>query len=135
MAPIENPGREPILTRIKEALKTPAKIHASPEPVNSSRPPIFAPIPDALERFRASRGQQYGIDRDGGRARPALRSNPCWLLCPRARYSHRTRGSCASCRIPCGIAQLCAGHATAVRMRIRRRRLLWRKCWWRRRGR
>ena len=51
MAPIENPGRERILTRIKEALKTPAKIHASPEPVNSSRP-IFAPIPDALERFR-----------------------------------------------------------------------------------
>ncbi|MGA7188669.1 MAG: lactate utilization protein [Candidatus Acidiferrales bacterium] len=33
------------------ALKTPAKIHTAPEPASTSLP-IFAPIPDALERFR-----------------------------------------------------------------------------------
>jgi L-lactate dehydrogenase complex protein LldG len=52
MAQIENPGRERILGRIKMALKKPAKIHTAPEPVNASRP-IFAPIPDVLERFRS----------------------------------------------------------------------------------
>jgi L-lactate dehydrogenase complex protein LldG len=51
MAQIENPGRERILRRIKMALKSPATNHAAPEPVGMSRP-IFAPIPDALERFR-----------------------------------------------------------------------------------
>jgi L-lactate dehydrogenase complex protein LldG len=50
MALIENPGRERILGRIKMALKTPAKHHAASEPANGSRP-IFALIPDALERF------------------------------------------------------------------------------------
>jgi hypothetical protein len=52
MAQIENSGRERILGRIKMALKTPAKIDAAPEPASTSRP-IFAPIPDALERFRS----------------------------------------------------------------------------------
>ncbi|MFZ3332700.1 MAG: LUD domain-containing protein [Candidatus Acidiferrales bacterium] len=51
MALIENPGRERILGRIREALKRPAKIHAVPKPESVSRP-IFAPIPDALERFQ-----------------------------------------------------------------------------------
>ncbi len=51
MAQIENPGRERILGRIKQALKTPATMHTSPEPIGVTRP-IFAPIPDALERFR-----------------------------------------------------------------------------------
>ncbi len=51
MAQIENPGRERIFGRIKMALKTPAINHAAPEPAGTSRP-IFAPIPDALERFR-----------------------------------------------------------------------------------
>jgi L-lactate dehydrogenase complex protein LldG len=50
MAQIENPGRARILGRIKQALKTPATMHASPEPIVASRP-IFAPIPDALDRF------------------------------------------------------------------------------------
>jgi L-lactate dehydrogenase complex protein LldG len=51
MGQIENPGRERILGRIKMALKAPAKSHAAPVPASTSRP-IFAPIPDALERFR-----------------------------------------------------------------------------------
>jgi L-lactate dehydrogenase complex protein LldG len=51
MEQIENPGRARILERIKTALKTPATIRAVPEPASTSRP-IFAPIPDALERFR-----------------------------------------------------------------------------------
>jgi L-lactate dehydrogenase complex protein LldG len=51
MAPIENPGRERILGRIRQALKKPAKIHAAPEPANAARA-IFAPIPDVLARFR-----------------------------------------------------------------------------------
>ncbi|MFY9802453.1 MAG: LUD domain-containing protein [Candidatus Acidiferrales bacterium] len=53
MAPTENPGRERILGRIKEALKTPAplRVHAETD-VTRSLQPIFAPISDALERFR-----------------------------------------------------------------------------------
>lgn len=52
MAQIENPWRERILGRIREALKKPARIHAAPEPANAARA-IFAPIPDALVRFRS----------------------------------------------------------------------------------
>lgn len=48
---IENPGRDRILGRITQALKTPAKIRPSPEPIAVTRP-IFPPIPDKLERFR-----------------------------------------------------------------------------------
>ncbi|MGA7916311.1 MAG: LUD domain-containing protein, partial [Candidatus Acidiferrales bacterium] len=53
MAQTENPGRERILGRIKEALKTPVppRLHAETEDTRSLQP-IFAPIPDALERFR-----------------------------------------------------------------------------------
>jgi L-lactate dehydrogenase complex protein LldG len=51
MAHIENLGRERILGRIQMALKTPAKIHTTPELASTPRL-IFAPIPDALDRLR-----------------------------------------------------------------------------------
>jgi L-lactate dehydrogenase complex protein LldG len=55
MAQIENPGRERILARIKSAVKTPAPAHAILD--NTSAPqPVFAPIPDPLERFRSECG-------------------------------------------------------------------------------
>lgn len=44
----ENPGRERILARIRGALREPAPKHAPP----ASQGPIFAPIPDPLERFQ-----------------------------------------------------------------------------------
>ncbi|MGA8024168.1 MAG: LUD domain-containing protein [Candidatus Acidiferrales bacterium] len=50
MAPIENPGRERILGRIREALTKPAKIHGAPKPMSAAGV-VFAAIPDALERF------------------------------------------------------------------------------------
>jgi hypothetical protein len=51
MAQIENPTRERILARIRNALKTPAPIHWTNEATHGMQP-IFAPIPDALERFQ-----------------------------------------------------------------------------------
>lgn len=74
MAQTENPGRERILGRIKQALKTPAKIHASPEPMGVTRP-IFAPIPDKLERFRrecASNTTELIVTEDAGATSAAL---------------------------------------------------------------
>ena len=76
MAQIENPGRERILGRIREALKKPAKIHAAPEPENAARA-IFAPIPDALERFRsecAGNGTQLIVTEDSRATSAALAS-------------------------------------------------------------
>ena len=46
--PTENPGRERILGRIRAALATPAARHATAQ----TQAPIFAPIPDLLERFQ-----------------------------------------------------------------------------------
>ncbi len=51
MAQIENPGRERILARIKTALKTSAPVHSTND-VTRGLQPIFAPIPDVLERFQ-----------------------------------------------------------------------------------
>ena len=51
MAQIENPGRERILVRIRTGLKTPAPVHWTNE-ITSGLQPIFAPIPDVLERFQ-----------------------------------------------------------------------------------
>jgi L-lactate dehydrogenase complex protein LldG len=51
MAQIENPARERILARIRNALKTPAPIHRTNEATRGLQP-IFAPIPDVLERFQ-----------------------------------------------------------------------------------
>jgi L-lactate utilization protein LutC len=44
----DNPGRDRILSRIQTALKTPAPRHSEGE----GRKPIFAPIPDPLDRFQ-----------------------------------------------------------------------------------
>lgn len=51
MAQIENPTRERILARIRNALKTPAPRHWTNQATHGMQP-IFAPIPDALERFQ-----------------------------------------------------------------------------------
>lgn len=49
MAAGENPSRERVLERIRSALKTPAPRHASAP----SERPVFAAIPDTLERFQS----------------------------------------------------------------------------------
>jgi L-lactate dehydrogenase complex protein LldG len=51
MAQIENLGRERILTRIRNALKTLTLVHWTNEATRGMQP-VFAPIPDALERFQ-----------------------------------------------------------------------------------
>lgn len=48
MAVVENPGRERVLARIRSALKKPAPRHVCPP----SAGPVFAAIPDTLERFQ-----------------------------------------------------------------------------------
>jgi L-lactate dehydrogenase complex protein LldG len=53
MPAAENSGRAAILTRIRTALRTPAKIHDSPGHVHAGPGDIFPPIGDALERFRS----------------------------------------------------------------------------------
>lgn len=76
MAQNENQGRERILGRIKMALKTPAKIHAAPHVASAPRI-IFAPIPDALERFRsecAGNGTELIVTEDAGATSAALAS-------------------------------------------------------------
>jgi L-lactate dehydrogenase complex protein LldG len=53
MAAVENSGRAAILTRIRTALKTPAKTHdAHGNGAAAARVDIFAPVGDPLERFR-----------------------------------------------------------------------------------
>ncbi|HVB55076.1 MAG TPA: LUD domain-containing protein [Candidatus Acidoferrales bacterium] len=51
MAQAENPGRERILARIREALREPAPRHAS-----GAARPIFAPVPEPLDRFQRECG-------------------------------------------------------------------------------
>ena len=53
MPQTENPSREKILTRIRTALKTPAKVHDSPGHIHAGDGHIFPPIGDPLERFAA----------------------------------------------------------------------------------
>jgi L-lactate dehydrogenase complex protein LldG len=48
MAVTENPSRERILSRIQNALRVPAHKYSAP----SGTQPIFAPIPDLLDRFQ-----------------------------------------------------------------------------------
>jgi L-lactate dehydrogenase complex protein LldG len=52
MPAAENPGRAAILTRIRTALKTPAKSHNAPGDVGAGSVDIFPPVGDPLERFR-----------------------------------------------------------------------------------
>jgi L-lactate dehydrogenase complex protein LldG len=49
---VENSGRKAILTRIRAALKTPARTADSPGHVHAGPGDIFPPIGDPLERFR-----------------------------------------------------------------------------------
>lgn len=51
MAQIENPARERILARIRNALKTPAPVHRTSQTTRGLQP-IFAPVPGVLERFQ-----------------------------------------------------------------------------------
>jgi L-lactate dehydrogenase complex protein LldG len=48
MQPTENPGRERILARMRQALTVPSAKHSA----SGERKPIFAPIPDPLDRFQ-----------------------------------------------------------------------------------
>ena len=54
MAQTENPGRERILARIRDGAENAGAIHGHAEADVTAVQPIFAPIPDALERFRRS---------------------------------------------------------------------------------
>jgi L-lactate dehydrogenase complex protein LldG len=49
----DNPARAAILSRIRTALATPAKLHDSPGHVHAGPAEVWAPIPDPLERFAA----------------------------------------------------------------------------------
>ncbi len=76
MAQIENPGRERILARIRTALKAPALFHWTSEATRSLQP-IFAPISDALERFRrecAGNHTELIVTPDSGASKQALES-------------------------------------------------------------
>jgi L-lactate dehydrogenase complex protein LldG len=52
VARTENSGRERILARIRSGLLTPVVAHTPDLSSGSARPMVFAPIPDALERFQ-----------------------------------------------------------------------------------
>lgn len=71
MAAAENPGRERVLARIRSALKTPAPRHACA----ASAGPVFAAIPDTLERFQtecAANSTELILVPDARRAAEAL---------------------------------------------------------------
>lgn len=76
MAQIENPGRERILARIRTALKTPVPGRSTGEATGGLKP-IFAAIPDALERFRrecAGNNTELIVTPDSGASKQALES-------------------------------------------------------------
>ena len=129
MAQTENPGRERILGRIKMALKTPDKSRCAGA-CRARRSPIFAPIPDALERFRrecAGNNTELIVTEDARATGAALEAVLASL--PEERYLCRMRRSCAQISPALDDRKIFVGRAKAVRTRIRRRRLLWRKCW------
>lgn len=67
MAQTENSGRERILGRIRNGLLTPVVVHAPDLPPNSTKPKVFAPIPDALDRFQkecAENNTEFVVARD-----------------------------------------------------------------------